>query len=46
MRRLASIAAFAVLLALPLWAQHGGGGHSGGGGFGGHGGAFAGAATL
>jgi hypothetical protein len=42
MRRLASIAAFVVLLALPLWAQHGGGGHSGGGGFGGHGGAFAG----
>jgi hypothetical protein len=36
MRRLASIAAFAVLLALPLWAQHGGG-HAGGG-FGGHGG--------
>jgi hypothetical protein len=36
MRRLASIAAFAVLLTLPLWAQRGGG--HGGGGFGGHGG--------
>jgi len=36
MRRLVPIAAFAVLLALPLWAQHGGG-HAGGG-FGGHGG--------
>jgi hypothetical protein len=36
MRRLTAIAAFAVLLALPLWAQHGGG-HAGGG-FGGHGG--------
>lgn len=37
MRRLAAIAAFALLLAVPLWAQrgggHGGGGH--GGGFGG-----------
>jgi len=42
MRRLASIAAFVVLLALPLWAQRGGGGHAGGGGFGGHGGGFAG----
>jgi hypothetical protein len=44
MRRLISIAAFALLLALPLWAQrggHGGGGHGGmsggrGGGFAGH----------
>lgn len=36
MGRLTAIAAFAVLLALPLWAQHGGG-HAGGG-FGGHGG--------
>jgi hypothetical protein len=37
MRRLTAIAAFAIFLALPLWAQHGGhaaGGH--GGGFGGH----------
>src|ERR1700688_544614 len=35
MRRLASIAAFALFLAIPLWAQHGGGhvggGHAGGG---------------
>jgi hypothetical protein len=36
MRRLMPIAAFAVLLPLRLWAQHGGG-HAGGG-FGGHGG--------
>lgn len=42
MRRLVPIAAFVVFLALPLWAQHGGGGHGGfggghgGGGFGGH----------
>jgi hypothetical protein len=36
MRRLAPIAAFVALLALPLWAQRGGGGH--GGGFGGGGG--------
>jgi hypothetical protein len=39
MRRLAAIAAFALFLAVPLWAQHGGG-HGGGGGhaggFGGH----------
>ena len=39
MRRLVPIAAFVVFLALPLWAQHGGG-HAGGGahasGFGGH----------
>ena len=54
MRRLMPIAAFAVLLALPLWAQHGGGhaggGHSGGfaghAGFsGGHGGGFSGGHT-
>lgn len=38
MRRLLPIAAFALALAVPLWAQHGGG-HAGGhvGGFGGHG---------
>ena len=43
MRRLAPMAAFAVLLTLPLWAQHGGGGgHAGGGGFGGHAGGFGG----
>jgi hypothetical protein len=50
MRRLMAITAFALFLAVPLWAQHGGGGgHSGGfggghaGGFGGgHGGGFAG----
>jgi hypothetical protein len=45
MRRLAYITAFALSLALPLWAQHGGGGHGGGahasgsvghGGFSGH----------
>ena len=38
MRRLASVAAFFLVLALPLWAQHGGG-HGGGGG---HAGGFAG----
>jgi len=38
MRRLASIAAFALFLAVPLWAQHGGG-HGGGGG---HAGGFGG----
>jgi len=46
MRRLISIAALALLLAVPVWAQrgggHGGGGHAGGGmhsgGFAGHGG--------
>jgi hypothetical protein len=39
MRRLISIAAFALSLAMPVWAQHGGGGHGGGGhaGFGGGG---------
>ena len=35
MRRLIAITAFALSLAVPLWAQHGGGGHGGGGG-GGH----------
>lgn len=44
MRRLAYIAAFALVLAVPLWAQRGG--HGGGGGHagfsGGHGGGFAG----
>jgi len=44
MRRLISIAAFALLLAVPVWAQrgggHGGGGHAGGGGT--HAGGFAG----
>ena len=40
MRRLASIAVFGLFLAVPLWAQHGGGGHGGGGG---HAGGFGGA---
>jgi hypothetical protein len=40
MRRLAPIAAFALFLAVPLWAQHGGG-HGGGGG-GSHAGGFSG----
>jgi len=35
MRRLVAITAFALFLAVPLWAQHGGG-HGGGGGGGGH----------
>ncbi len=47
MRRLISITAFALFLAVPVWAQHGGGGHGGGGGHaggfgGGHGGGFSG----
>jgi len=50
MRRLISIAAFALMLAVPLWAQrggHGGGGHGGfsgghAGGFSGHTGGFSG----
>lgn len=50
MRRLISIAAFALCLSLPVWAQrgaHGGGGHAGfsgghGGGFAGRGGSFGG----
>lgn len=41
MRRLAPIAAFLLFLAVPLWAQHGGGGHGGGFG-GGHAGGFGG----
>jgi hypothetical protein len=41
MRRLAAIAAFALFLAVPLWAQHGGG-HGGGGFGGGHAGGFSG----
>jgi len=46
MRRLMAIAAFALFLAVPVWAQHGGG-HGGGGGHaggfgGGHSGGFAG----
>jgi hypothetical protein len=32
MRRLMIITAFALFLAVPVWAQHGGGGHGGGGG--------------
>jgi hypothetical protein len=35
MRRVVTMAAFGLLLAVPVWAQHGGGGHGGGGG-GGH----------
>ena len=35
MRRLISIAAFALFLAVPVWAQRGGGGHGGGGHMGG-----------
>lgn len=42
MRRLISIAAFALSLAVPVWAQHGGGGHGGGGHAGGFGGGHAG----
>ena len=55
MRRLASIAAFGLILTVPLWAQRGGGGHAGGGmrgggfvgrsgGFVGHGGGYMGGA--
>jgi hypothetical protein len=40
MRRLVVIAAFGLLLTVPVWAQHGGGGHGGGGG--GHAGGFGG----
>lgn len=32
MQRVAAIAALALMLAVPVWAQHGGGGHGGGGG--------------
>jgi hypothetical protein len=42
MRRFFAIAAFALLLAVPVWAQRGGGGGMRGGGFGGHAGGFAG----
>jgi hypothetical protein len=42
MRRLMAIAAFALFLAVPVWAQHGGGGHGGGGGHAGFGGGHAG----
>jgi hypothetical protein len=48
MRRLMAITAFALFLAVPVWAQHGGGGHGGGGGHsggfggGGHAGGFSG----
>jgi hypothetical protein len=44
MRRLMLIPAFALFFAVPLWAQHGGGGHGGGGGHagGGFGGGHAG----
>jgi hypothetical protein len=38
MRSPASLAAFALFLAVPVWAQHGGGGHGGGGGHAGGGG--------
>jgi len=42
MRRGMAIAAFALILAVPLWAQRGGGGHAGGFGGGGHAGGFGG----
>jgi hypothetical protein len=42
MRRLMAIAAFALLVAVPVWAQHGGGGHGGGGHAGGFGGGHSG----
>jgi hypothetical protein len=42
MRRLIAITAFALSLAVPLWAQHGGGHGGGGGGHGGFGGGHAG----
>lgn len=44
MRRLVSIAAFALALTLPVWAQHGGGMH--GGGFAGRGGGSIGSARM
>jgi hypothetical protein len=37
-----AIAAFSLILSIPLWAQHGGGGHGGGFGGGGHAGGFGG----
>ena len=45
MRRLMAITAFALFLAVPVWAQRGGGGHGGGFG-GGHGGDFGGHAGF
>jgi hypothetical protein len=42
MRRLVSITAFALFLAVPLWGQRGGGRSGGHGGFSGHGGGFGG----
>jgi hypothetical protein len=42
MRRVVAITAFALLLSVPVWAQHGGGGHAGGFGGGGHVGGFGG----
>ena len=42
MRRLMAIAVFALFLAVPVWAQHGGGGHGGGGGHSGFGGGHSG----
>ena len=42
MRRVMAIAAFALMLAVPLWGQHGGGGGHGGGFGGGHTGGFGG----
>lgn len=42
MRRGMAIAAFGLILAVPLWAQHGGGGHAGSFGGGGHAGGFGG----
>lgn len=44
MRRLMSITAFALFLAVPMWAQHGGGGHAGFSG--GHAGSFGGRAGF
>ena len=51
MRRLMAITAFALFLAVPVWAQRGGGGHGGfggghAGGFGGHAGGFGGHAGF
>jgi hypothetical protein len=48
MRRLISIAAFSLFLAVPVWAQRGGGGHGGGGHMGGGGmhGGFAGGGHM
>jgi hypothetical protein len=51
MRRWMAIAAFGLLLTVPVWAQHGGGGHGGGGGHaggfgGGHSGGFSGHSSF